>query len=737
MVAFEEVVSQALNAHRAGTLAELLRQRPRLARWFVRPVRALVDGTSGQQVAAGGVSQDAIALVLAWACARARPDSASPWTPVDVGHWLDRPSWRPALAVLCQYGFGTVPSFPDRYRRTVQESAAENLCGLWNVGPSTFYRYLEKGKRIATESIMRLADDGAFRLSLREAFAEDFARKGEWPDRKARSALHALLARRAMARHDPISTLWHQVEGVDIAGACATIRRSAAEIAVEPECDALLRRCSKVATHVNDQVDVALARATVDRARGFDESELSDYRQAIEIANTANDRQLLGRAYLELGKYYETRDADRALSCLQESIEMLRAGTLTSHASHPSNDIETRNHYATALQRLAWFHVLRNDRRASSLLDLIRELPREPALPDDLEGLIQLTWGEYWRRAGQPRTAAEHQLRALNLFERLGDIRQVLSTCNNLCIIYGEAKEFDRALAYGSRILEMASRTFVDGYILAATRNNMGAAYFWQGRFDEAIASYGVALEDARRDRQQVYAQRAMFNLAECYYKRFQQRGDPADEAQGDAYAALVLQAPAAEGDSFVHEATRTLKADILGPHDGAVHQRLVPEEYVAHYPEMAEIQQQRARLALPCSAEDHIRAHLAIANAYLAISTKERERALELMQAHDLQGGFEAEVDALRLTFSRELTRERRLAAQWNEATAGMLSDDRVTAVLRRVLEAGWVNKSTYAQLCGVGLATASKHLGVLAERGLLLQTGKGPSTRYVLPEG
>ena len=42
----------------------------------------------------------------------------------------------------------------------------------------------------------------------------------------------------------------------------------------------------------------------------------------------------------------------------------------------------------------------------------------------------------------------------------------------------------------------------------------------------------------------------------------------------------------------------------------------------------------------------------------------------------------------------------------------------------------------SGYAGLCGVSPATASKHLSVLTERGLLTQTGRGPSTRYLLRE-
>ena len=49
--------------------------------------------------------------------------------------------------------------------------------------------------------------------------------------------------------------------------------------------------------------------------------------------------------------------------------------------------------------------------------------------------------------------------------------------------------------------------------------------------------------------------------------------------------------------------------------------------------------------------------------------------------------------------------------------------------------MASGYVNKSGYAELCALSPATASKHLGTLAERGLLVQTGKGPATRYMLP--
>jgi Fic family protein len=154
-----------------------------------------------------------------------------------------------------------------------------------------------------------------------------------------------------------------------------------------------------------------------------------------------------------------------------------------------------------------------------------------------------------------------------------------------------------------------------------------------------------------------------------------------------------------------------------------------------AHFEETTEVQRQRAVLAVPIEPAAHVRAHLAIARAYLAIAAKEREAALSLIQKHDLGGEFSADFDALRSTYNRELTREEHLATQWSQHAADLLGDDRRTATLAELFRNGSINKSTYAQVCGLGLATASKHLGLLAERGLLVQTGKGPSTRYTLP--
>jgi hypothetical protein len=76
----------------------------------------------------------------------------------------------------------------------------------------------------------------------------------------------------------------------------------------------------------------------------------------------------------------------------------------------------------------------------------------------------------------------------------------------------------------------------------------------------------------------------------------------------------------------------------------------------------------------------------------------------------------------------------QERLLLRWQAVAPDLLHSERRAAVLGELLRAGHIGKSGYAQLGQVALATASKHLGMLAERGLLTQTGKGPATRYVL---
>jgi tetratricopeptide (TPR) repeat protein len=730
----EALLVGVLTASRTGTLADYLRQRRRATLWFARRHLQPILGAAGDSFPAASAHSRATAMLMRWAASRMRPDHAPFDAPIDDAAWLERTSWRPFLALACHFGMMAVPRFDARYRRREEESAADNLCGLWNVGPSTFYRYLDKARRMMIDVLQQPLTRGEDGLSLREsAHAELLQERWVGAPAAEREAWHRAHADKASNARDACSALWHALQAGDAALFVQTLQRFRIELGSRAETDLLIERMQQRSLAPRQRFDLHLAEAALWNTRSGADREYHAYELALRQAAQDGDKLMLGIVYGAIGWFHEARDADRALACFEESCDFLRRAELEQEAQASSGDISAE--YMIALVRLAWHYVLRNDPRSRDVLDLAEARRNAPKLSAESTAMLDQTWGEYWRRAGEIRLAISFKHKALNAFERLGDTRQTLSTYNNLSVLYLEAKEYERAITHARRVVAMAEGVTVDPYLLSSALGNIGIALFWLERFDEAIEMYGRGLSHAVQANLRVIANRAHYNLAEAYYKRFQAKGDPADEAAGDGHIAIVLAAPAGERDSLFQEAAPKLKAEILGSAGGLVLERMWPAETAAHFDEMAIVQRERSAMALPGHARDQIRSRLAIANAYLAISTKEREAALALIRQHGLDNDFEMEIDALQMTFSRGLTREKALMVQWKQKCYGVLTEERISPVLRQVMATGSINKSGYAQLCQVGLATASKHLGTLAERGLLVQMGKGPSTRYVLP--
>lgn len=728
----EARVAAALSAARAGALGELVRQHASVVRRYLPRVLNPILATLGDKLAPEQAAADAIGLWLRWAVAQLCPDASARFEHIDRTAWLDRTSWRPALAVACHYGMAAIPDFRDRYRRRPGEAVAENLCGLWNVGPSTYYRYLDKGKQQVAMRLLQARSTPDSTLSLR-SFVHDHALGPEaFASVSERHQWHRSMAITCQNQVDPVSALWHALHADEPAVFVGVLRRFRAEVARRAETAGLIEQLLRGSLPHRVHFDLLMAQAGLARQRGEEERELHIYNAALRTARESDDNLLLGEAYGALGKFFEFRDADRAFACYEDSARLLQLAEIDRGAS-PVHAVEG---YAHTLVRLAWLYLCRSDSRAKALLDKAQALVDEHALSDELRGMLEQTRGEYWRRAGDLRQALECKHRALNRFERLGDTRSVLVTYFNLSLIYGEARDFERALDYGRRVLEQAHKVSLEPETLVNTHGNLGVAHFWQGDYDEAIREYELAVKLCQETGLKTPLSTAHYNLAEAHYKRFQRNRDPEDERRGDMHAAISMRAsPTAKDQSHV-EATRRLKSEVLGTgSEVPVYDRLLPEEFAAHFEQMLQIQRERAALALPSAHVDQVRARLAIAHAYLAIAAKERELALALIDKHDLRDAFVEEFAQLRATFERELTREARVAAQWKQQAADLLPAERRAAVLAELIRAGTINKSGYAQASGLGLATASKHLGELAARGLLLQTGKGPSTRYVLP--
>jgi tetratricopeptide (TPR) repeat protein len=727
----EQLLTAALAAHRAGTLDELLLRRPRLARRFAQRWLGPVLGTAGDALGEdrAHAQAEALALWLRWIVSCLRPDRAPGFDGIEPGAWIDKTSWRPMLALACHFGFAPVPDFPRRYRRAAGESAAETLCGLWAVGSSTFYRYLDKGRRLLLDAAARPAGERA--LALRRAVQAQMLERLGLAEASARAAWHRRQADGAVLQGDAPSVLWHLFQAGDAAACVDALGRFRDALAVDPQTDALVDELAAAPLEPRQRVRLSMAQAALWRLRQAADAEQASLEAALRAAGAAADKLMVGMVCGALGKFYERRDTDRALAFYQDGADALWQAGLADEGAGDALVIEE---YVTTLIKLAWLYSLRNDPRSRATLEQADRLRTQRPLRDETVAMLEQTWGEYWRRQRDLPRALEHKLRALNLYERLGDRQALLKTYSNLSLIYSHVKDYERAIDYAQRVLAAAHAGAVEPEIVCSTQLNLGTVYFWQGRYGDAIAAYEQALEHSTRAGIQLNVRWAHYNLAEAYYFRFKEAGDAGDERRGDAHAQAALAAwPPSDPENI--EAVRKLKVEVLGPPEELARDRMLPAEVAAHFVEMAEVQRQRAVLAVPVAAEQHVRAHLAIANAYLGIAAKEREAARALIDKHGLGDRFGAEFERLRATFDRELTREQRLATQWQHAIGDLLSDERRAAVLQHLLQAGSISKSSYARLCDVGPATASKHLGILAERGLLEQTGRGPVTRYLLP--
>jgi len=150
-----------------------------------------------------------------------RPDAEPTFERIPSDAWLKLTSWRPMLAVACHAGAVRVPEFRERYRRRQDEAILENLCGLWNVGPSTFYRYQERGKRTMAHIALEWPLAATRRLSLRQFVVSELRAQPAWPPTK--SATHGI-ANRSSARRStrPVCGLWHAWQGGDSAAFAAT-----------------------------------------------------------------------------------------------------------------------------------------------------------------------------------------------------------------------------------------------------------------------------------------------------------------------------------------------------------------------------------------------------------------------------------------------------------------------------------------------------------------------------------
>jgi tetratricopeptide (TPR) repeat protein len=667
---------------------------------------------------------------IAWLLGQLRPDGAHFNEPVARHLWLHHVAWRPFVALVCHYRFLDVVLFADHpHGALASQTPAEQLTSQWDIASSSFYRYVERGRHLLVDVLLDWPPATKTLVHHYEFVQAQAIDSLALTDNEQRNQWHTSQADKASQLQWPRAQLWHCVHANDIEASVTCLETYASELAADPCTDRMIARLMQQYCDAQHQVPLLLAHGLLERVRGLEVQEQRLYIQALKQASALNDAKLLGQVYGALGRYYESRDIDRAFSYLRQSttyFEQYKGGV-------PAN-VALDSMYGAILVRLGWLYVVRNDPRAQPLLTRAQNLLNDINTVDDTKAMLFQAWGEFWRRDTKLTQALEATHQALQIYEKSGNQLQQLKTYGNLALIYGDMREFAQAADYSKRVIELARSTPVDPDTIAATYLNLGAAYFWQENYAEAIVHYKQALQISERAQLGAVTGRAHYNLAEAFYQLFQLQGNKEHENQGDHHTALSQNVWEISKDSGAIEATRNLKRTVLGQRENLVYDRLLPAELAAHFDEMTQIQAQRHRLAVPQSLQDQVQAHLHIAQAYLDIAVKEREAAVQLINDNLLSAQFESELNALQARFNRSQSTEELLAAQWAGAAPDLINSVKARKVIEHVRFNHSINKSCFAQLCDVSPATASKRLSELVNRSLLVKQGNGPQTRYLL---
>lgn len=729
----EELVDAAVAALRQGTLGGLVRQRPRAARWMLRHARRLVQGVVGELLPLGETGLELqVRWLLHWAVGQLRPDQVAGLEGIPRSAWAGQAAWRPVLALACHAGLLAVAEMPERYRRRPGESAADNLCGLWGVGPSTFYRCLDR----AQAALARLSQQPLpvpMRLSLRAALLAELQRAGHWPDEPdaaARRSWHAARRQACEQAGDMAAALWHALQAGDAEAAVRCAAHRPAALAAEPEAEALLERVAAADLPPRARFDLWLARALIARTRQAPERELAACQAALRLAEAQGSELMRGEAFFALGRCHEARDGDRSRACYADSLRHLDAAA----AEAPPARVQAAR--LQTLARLALTQVRRNEPSARATLDEADALLAALGGADELEALLAQAWGAYWRIGGEPGRAREAWMHALNVFERLGDQRSVLATYRNVMLLHAEARDLAQLEACAQRIFAAAELATLEPAILIGAHGNLGYGYGLAERYDRAIHHFRESLALAIAARSDLEANRARCNLADVCYYQFLKTGDPALEVEADDLVAQVLRAPESAVTPTLLETARGLKAYVLGQLPQQSVDRVLDDEAQVHLEAMAAIRRHRAALAVGASGRDRAVAQVGIARAYLDIADREREAAFALAETLGLANELASQLQALRAYLGVQAGGPGALAERWRAEAADLLDEPRRRAVAERLLADGVLSKASYGEAAGVAPATASKHLALLAERGLLVQTGRGPATRYRPPQ-
>lgn len=132
-----------------------------------------------------------------------------------------------------------------------------------------------------------------------------------------------------------------------------------------------------------------------------------------------------------------------------------------------------------------------------------------------------LLLGRVERRNVHYDKAIYHYLLALNIYEQVRDYHKIGAVCNSIAIIYMNLKNFQKALKYELYALEQIDKVKPENYqAITDVNNQIGAAYYELGKFDESFRYFTNAYQAASKGNDEQGIAIALNNITRVYVYR-------------------------------------------------------------------------------------------------------------------------------------------------------------------------------------------------------------------------
>lgn len=226
--------------------------------------------------------------------------------------------------------------------------------------------------------------------------------------------------------------------------------------------------------------------------------------QCIELSKKIGDKQLLSKAYNNLGN---------SLSQMGRSDEALKKYLLSLKVSQQIKDglnvaKTSKNIGALYSEQKDFASAMHYYNRS---LAFAREVGDKSLIADCLNNM-----GVVYEQHEKYNRALESYNEALAIYRRLNDESHIAMTLNNLAIVYKYLKDYKKSISYYEEALGY-SNALGDQFMVSATLNNLGNVYALTGDYDRSLELCQQAYHDAMAIHANEVAIEACDGIANAY----------------------------------------------------------------------------------------------------------------------------------------------------------------------------------------------------------------------------